>query len=203
MMIRCIWFKSDAWIIWLSYDNKSDEHLISSDNQISSDFRLIFQNHMIIIWFSTDFQLISKSDELKFCWCAFYQPVWGPNFYAFPPVDDSFRALEHILNQPDARGLLILPLWVRLNSYHRLFPDGNHFIPQVIGWTLLGHGDFIKGNGHASFLSPEKGGHRTPFVAILLDTSVPTPFFPSPRFCLRSYYGVPSECTSCGNSMTV
>ena len=29
----------------------------------------------------------------------------------------STRALEHILNQPDARGLLILPLWVRLNSY--------------------------------------------------------------------------------------
>ena len=118
-------------------------------------------------------------------------------------VDDSYKALDHILNQSNAGGLLIIPLWVRLNSYHRLFPDGNHFIPQVIGWTLLNPGDIVKGIGHASFLFPDRGGHRTPFVAILLDTSVPTPFFPSPRFCLRSYYGVPAECTSCGNSVAL
>ena len=30
---------------------------------------------------------------------AFYQPSWGTSFYAFPPVDDAYRALEHILAQ--------------------------------------------------------------------------------------------------------
>ena len=65
---------------------------------------------------------------------AFYQPAWGHNFYAFPPVDDSYKALEHILHQPNARGLLVLPLWVRLNTFHRLFPDGNHLLPQSGDW---------------------------------------------------------------------
>ena len=94
---------------------------------------------------------------------AFYQPSWGTSFYAFPPVDDAYRALEHILAQPNARGVLVLPLWVRLSTYHRLFPDGNHFIPQVTGWHLLSLTDLEKGFGHASFLSPNKGGHKTPF----------------------------------------
>jgi len=133
---------------------------------------------------------------------AFYQPIWGPNFYAFPPVDDSYKALEHILHQPNARGLLVLPLWVRLNTFHRLFPDGNHLIPQVIGWTLLKHQDFTKGTGHASFLSEDRGGHNTPFLAILLDTSAsPVPLNSSPpyRFCLKGYYGDLSECPTCWN----
>ena len=133
---------------------------------------------------------------------AFYQPAWGHNFYAFPPVDDSYKALEHILHQPNARGLLVLPLWVRLNTFHRLFPDGNHLIPQVIGWTLLKHRDFTKGTGHASFLSVDRGGHNTPFLAILLDTSAnPVPLNSSPpyRFCLKGYYGDLSECPTCWN----
>jgi len=133
---------------------------------------------------------------------AFYQPVWGHNFYAFPPVDDSFKALDHILSQSNARGLLILPLWVRLNTFHRLFPDGSHFIPQVLGWSLLSNLDFTKGTGHASFLTRSKGGHRTPFIAILLDTGVnpkPLTLTPPYRFCLKGYYGVLSECPSCWN----
>ena len=54
---------------------------------------------------------------------AFCQPYWGQSFYAFPPVDDAPKALKMILNQESARGLLILPLWVRLTSYSQLFPD--------------------------------------------------------------------------------
>ena len=51
---------------------------------------------------------------------AFFQPYWGQSFYAFPPVDDAPKALKMILNQNSARGLLILPLWVRLTSYSQL-----------------------------------------------------------------------------------
>ena len=134
---------------------------------------------------------------------VFSQPSWGTSFYAFPPVDDAYRALEHILAQHNARGVPVLPLWVRLNSYHRLFPDGNHFIPQVTGWHLLSLTDLEKGFGHASFLSPNKGGHKTPFIAILLNTTtnpLPEAVTPIYRFCLRGYYGRPSECLSCSGS---
>ena len=86
----------------------------------------------------------------------------GPKLLCLPPVDGSYKALDHILNQSNARGLLIQPLWVRLNSYHRLFPDENHLIPQVIGWTLLNPGDIVKGIGHASFLSPDRGDNGPP-----------------------------------------
>ena len=71
------------------------------------------------------------------CIDALLQSHWGTAFYAFPPVDDAYLALDHILQQRDARGLLIVPLWVRLNTYTRLFPDGGLFIPQVRGWSLL------------------------------------------------------------------
>ena len=94
---------------------------------------------------------------------AFYQPCWGKSFYAFPPVDDAPQALSFILSQPSARGILILPLWIRLTSFTRLLPDGCHFIPQVRGWFLLSASDFRKGPyGHASFLDPNRGGHRAP-----------------------------------------
>ena len=106
------------------------------------------------------------------CIDAFFQPHWGTAFYAFPPVDDAYLALEHILQQPDTRGLIVIPLWVRLNTYPRLFPDGCHFIPQVRDWSLL-HDDCFEADpmGHASFLRPDRGGHRTSFIALLVNTS--------------------------------
>ena len=103
----------------------------------------------------------------------------------------------------DAHGLLIVPLWVRLNTYTRLFPDGGHFIPQVRGWSLLSADCFEAGPiGHASFLRPDKGGHRTPFIALLINTSDHAKMeysdLPhSTRFCLKAYYGDPSSCKQC------
>ena len=79
---------------------------------------------------------------------AFFQPYWGQAFYAFPPVDDAPRALAHILSQPSTRGILILPLWVRLNSYSMLFPDGNHLIPQIKGYSLLSSALMISAGDH-------------------------------------------------------
>ena len=133
---------------------------------------------------------------------SFYQPSWGTAFYAFPPVDDSPRALKHILAQVNTRGLLVLPLWVRLNSYSILFPDGDHLIPQVKGWSLLSASDIRKGpHGHASFLNPQKRGHRSPFIALLINTTpgAITEYsdLPDRPFCLKAYYGKPGSCTSC------
>ena len=135
---------------------------------------------------------------------AFFQPYWGQSFYAFPPVDDAPKALKMILNQNSARGLLILPLWVRLTSYSQLFPDGSHFIPQVKGWSLLSARDINKGpRGHASFLNPRKGGHRSPFIAILINTDpdAATEYsdVPSRVFCLKAYYGEPRSCNQCAH----
>ena len=136
------------------------------------------------------------------CIDAHFQSHWGTAFYAFPPVDDAYLALDHILQQRDARGLLIVvPLWVRLNTYTRLFPDGGHFIPQVRGWSLLSADCFEAGPiGHASFLRPDKGGHRTPFIALLINTSdhAKMEYSDIPkRFCLKAYYGDPSSCKQC------
>ena len=118
----------------------------------------------------------------------------------FPPaVDDAYLALDHILQQRDARGLLIVPLWVRLNTYTRLFPDSGHFIPQVRGWSLFRAADCFEAGpiGHASFLRPDKGGHRTPLIALLINTSdhAKMEYSDIPkRFCLKAYYGDPSSC---------
>ena len=60
-----------------------------------------------------------------------------------------------------------------------------HFIPQVRGWFLLSTSDFRKGPyGHASFLDPNRGGHRAPFVALLLNTVVDSPLEYSPGVLL-------------------
>ena len=135
---------------------------------------------------------------------AFYQPSWGSAFYASSPVDDAPCALVHILSQISVRGVLILPLWVRLSSFSVLFLDGNHFIPQVRGWSLLLNTDFSKGSyGHATFLSPSRGGHKTPFIAVLINTSHDASLeisdLPGRRFCLLAYYGQPSACVLCSH----
>ena len=135
---------------------------------------------------------------------AFYQASWGNAFYAFPPVDDAPRALTHILSQTSVRGVLILPLWVRLSSFSILFPDGKHFIPQIRGWSLLSNADFTRGPyGHATFLSPTRGGHKTPFIAVLINTAHDAPTelsdLPGRLFCLSAYYGRPSDCNLCSH----
>ena len=134
---------------------------------------------------------------------VFSQPSWGTSFYAFPPVDDAHRALEHILAQHNARGVPVLPLWVRLNSYHRLFPDGNHFIPQVTGWHLLPLPTWRKGLDTLLSCHQIRVDIKPPFIAILLNTTtnpLPEAVTPVYRFCLRGYYGRPSECLSCSGS---
>ena len=130
---------------------------------------------------------------------AFFQSYWGKAFYAFPPVDDAPQALLHILSQPSARGILILPLWIRLTSFTRLLPDGCHFIPQVRGWCLLSASDFQKGPyGHASFLDPNRGGHRAPFVALLINTALDSPLEYSPGvFCYKKHFGSSDRCLFC------
>ena len=121
-----------------------------------------------------------------------------------PPVDDAPRALVHVLSQTSVRGVLILPLWVRLSSFSILFPDGKHFIPQIRGWSLLSNTDFTRGPyGHATFLSPTRGGHKTPFIAVLINTAHDAPAelsdLPGRRFCLSAYYGQSSACNLCSH----
>ena len=100
--------------------------------------------------------------------------------------------------------MLILLLWMRLSSFAILFPDGNHFIPQVRGWSLLSNTDFSKGSyGHATFLSPTRGGHKTPFIAVLINTSHDASLeisdLPGRGFCLTAYYGQPNACVLCSH----
>ena len=138
---------------------------------------------------------------------AFYQPCWGSAFYAFPPpaVDNAPRALVHIMLQSSIRSMLILLLWMRLSSFAILFPDGNHFIPQVRGWSLLSNTDYSKGTyGHATFLSPSRGGHKIPFIAVLItppahDAPLEISDLPGRLFCLSAYYGHPSACLLCSH----
>ena len=135
---------------------------------------------------------------------AFYQEQWGLNFYAFPPVDDAGLFLKQFLNpslqgQHPLRGILILPLWRRLEST-RIILDGNHFIPQVRAWYGLGRDSFTLGDvGSASFLNDNRGGHRIPFVAVLLDNSLSLPILPARRrFCLKKHLNdLHDPCTTC------
>ena len=138
---------------------------------------------------------------------AFFQPEWGTNFYAFPPVDDGGRFLRYFLNPQlqgkyRLRGILIVPLWVRLESTRLLLNGGDHFIPQVRAWYALKGTDITKGAiGTASFLNLNKGGHKTPFVALLLDNTLGLPEVPPPqRFCLKSYYQDKTPCRSCAST---
>ena len=63
--------------------------------------------------------------------------------------------------------------------------------------TSVGGGPY----GHASFLRPSKGGHRTPFVALLINTALEATAeycdYSSGIFCLRAYYGDTHSCAVC------
>ena len=61
------------------------------------------------------------------CIDAFFQPHWGTAFYAFPPVDDAYLALDHILQQRDARGLLVSGPFMGTTQY----------LPPVFPWLMV------------------------------------------------------------------
>ena len=93
--------------------------------------------------------------------------VLGQKLLCFPsgewrPSGTSAHSVS-TFDQPQRTSDSNLPLWVCLNSYSMLFPDGNHFISQIKGWSLLSLDEFCRGPyyGYASFLRPSKGGHRS------------------------------------------
>ena len=53
------------------------------------------------------------------------------------------------------------------------------------------------------FLSPTRGGHKTPFVAVLINTAHDAPVelsdIPGRLFCLSAYCGQPSACSLCSH----
>ena len=57
-------------------------------------------------------------------------------------------------------------------------------------WSLLSNTDFTRGPyGHATLLSPTRGGHKTPFIAVLINTAHDAPTelsdLPGRRFVYR------------------
>ena len=140
---------------------------------------------------------------------AFYQASWGSNaFYAFPPVDDAPRALSGTcpltnLGQGGANITVMGEVACPVSLFYSLMVN----ISSRRSGVGLSYQIRISLEDHmampATFLSPTRGGHKTPFIAVLINTAHDAPAelsdLPGRLFCLSAYYGRPSDCNLCSH----